>query len=158
MKYYHASKIRHRVGEVLVPKHDDWSYGKGIYMTTSPYVHSTIANNGKYFVYQVLPLNNKVRKGGWDDLIAPIGVEILKYVGQFDSNKKSSRIGKNQYPIIHNKIRFIPRYVINYDYFSPIQRIDKQIRKFRKGSNNLIKLILIVILVLMEYFIDLLKK
>ena len=89
-KYYHVSIKKHKIGTILHTRGDgSSSWGAlGIFVSLSPHPHFTTLQNGeksigfgqKYWIYEVLPLGGKVKRGMWDDLYCPIGVEIVREI------------------------------------------------------------------------------
>ena len=84
VKYYHASSMRHKPGDILEGRHSDgWNPGLWVFLVDTPLPHFTIHSSAveeNWFVYEIKPDGN-VKLGHEEDLIAK-RVEIVRCVGR----------------------------------------------------------------------------
>ena len=143
-KYYHVSIKKHKIGAILHTRGDgSSSWGAlGIFVSLSPHPHFTTLQNGeksigfgqKYWIYEVLPLGGKVKRGMWDDLYCPIGVEIVReiYNGK-KFPKKTSLVERNRTAKEMKTLSNKPRWVVREKkFYADGVRGGKILRGFRK--------------------------
>jgi hypothetical protein len=102
MKYYHCSRLHHKVGDVIEPT----NYGEQfVWVSTSKTPHYTLYQFGErgiqfeqYRLYEVRPINPKTKivKGCWDDIKIKGAVEIVASLGESSRNRKGSIVFVNK--------------------------------------------------------------
>jgi len=103
MNYYHASKTKWAVGDIITAQYRGYGGGVGIYVSTRPEPHFTLENQEGLRLYKVKPLN-KVKRGTWGDLVCKVAVEVVECLGGIAKDKKVSAI-----PRKHTKQAYVKK-------------------------------------------------
>ena len=146
IKLYHCSFKHWKVGDLIYPHIDgrEYSGGRGIYCTTSPEPHYTLTDNGENSLskgmklFKVRPIKNKIKRGLWDDIVCPYGVEVIESLGDAPRSGNFSKVYYNnlqkpkRFKFKRNRCNFLV-------YDSNTKKLIRGFRNFKYALNYCIK-------------------